>query len=448
MTRAPDFDVRGKDVPADLFPTGRVKFSLRIDPVEDKRGTEAMRRRMKMADLRRWQAWDILHAIQEGRLHVARAAQQVERHGEAALVTLRAELAAVPPEEPKEDPVPTLAEEVEQYTEWYAGRRGEQVHAGVVARLGVLAGGLLGPMPMNAIAEADVERAIMALVHRPTKGKRAIKPSTRESYRLTVSGLFTWSARQEAERARLNGGVPRWTVNPAAKAQVGHVAPRIVTASEDQVRALFAAAEIHQRAYLRAYLHLGFRRDELRHTRLHTDLNPDTWLWRIQPRGPDRRCRCLQCRGTGWKPKGWPRLKRAKRTLLVPELPPEGGDVLRSAIAEYLELYPAEPGDYAFRNPRTNEVWSVSSLTRDFEALCKRADVRYGTNEPGGLHLHALRHTAATNLIRSGVDSAIVAAILGDTVDTIVTNYLHLTDADLAAGIAKGPAFVPEVVHA
>ena len=419
MTRAPRFDIRAGDVPRDLFPTGRVRFSLGAT------GAEARRRRERLNDLRVWGAWDILRAIQDGRLHVAEVCRRLRQDGERAVAELRQELAAA-----KIGAPPTLATEAARYLEWYEARRGEM---SAITRRSELNRALavetpegvrLGEIRIDQVTVGDIEAAVLAVSERP---------NTRESIRLALSGLFTWSIREEVERARKEKRAPRWTVNPASTAEKSERTRRIVTASEEQVLALLAAAEIYQEAYLRAFLHLGFREGELIHTRMHADLEIPAWTWRIQRRGPDARCPCKQCQGRGWRPK----TRRSVRTLLVPETPP----ALRGAILRYLEAYPCEPADFVFRNPRTGGVWHARALADDFAALCARAGVRYGRDVPGGITLHTLRHTCATELIRRGVRESVVAALLGDTVQTIVNTYVHLTPEDLADGVREGPAY-------
>ena len=42
--------------------------------------------------------------------------------------------------------------------------------------------------------------------------------------------------------------------------------------------------------------------------------------------------------------------------------------------------------------------------------------------------MHAFRHTYATTLLANNVDVKTVASLLGDTVDTVIHNYIHYTD--------------------
>ncbi len=199
-------------------------------------------------------------------------------------------------------------------------------------------------------------------------------------------------------------------------------------ATEEQVVRLLLAAEPYQTAYLRALVQMGWREAELIHTRLGMDLNLKTWRWVMHDHPPDHRCGCPDCKADGWQPKG----DNSYRALQVL------GEV-RDAIQKYLEDYPAGEGDYCFRDPATGRIWTAAALAHDFRGLCERADVTYGRKQ--GITLHSLRHTCATNLIRAGVRESVVAKILGDTVETIVRYYVHLTEEDTARGLAKGPRF-------
>lgn len=417
--RYPEYDVRGRDIPREVFPEGRVRFSLGA-----RRGVKGLRDRME--DLRHWGAWDVLRAIMDGRLHPRTVGQEVRREGRRAVAKLRQQLEAE-----AAGAVPTWQREVNRYVEWYRANRRPRSYVQVRSRLKRLgeqsmpAGAVLHELGIDQITKADIETAVQQISN---------NPNTQEALRLAASGLFRWSCEEEAERARTAKHDPRWKVNPAAKVERRERQKRVVTVAQPSVLRLIAAAEPYQEAYLRAFLHMGFRRAELMHTRLHDDLDLRDWRWQVQGRLSDARCGCPSCQSeTGWQPKS----KRSVRTLLVPDQP----EPLRGVIARYLDLHPAEPGDFAFRNPRTNRVWDEGRLEADFATLCKRADVRYGARVPGGITLHALRHTCATELVRRGERESIIAALLGDSVDTIVEWYVHLNPQDLADAVSRGPRY-------
>jgi len=64
-------------------------------------------------------------------------------------------------------------------------------------------------------------------------------------------------------------------------------------------------------------------------------------------------------------------------------------------------------------------------IRRALEAVCKRAAKRYDNPRFVQVHPHALRHTAATHMLRAGVDPWRVAAVLGDSLQTVLKTYGH-----------------------
>ncbi len=423
-TRAPEYDRSGSAVPRARFPNGRVRFSLG----DDVRGREVESRRREIDKLWTWRAWDILHGIAAGVLDVGNVAAAVRAEGESALASLRQTTTRL-----LQGDVPTLGVEREGYLEWYARNRKDRSIIQTTSRLKRVLeqsredGTRLEDVALDRLTRNEIELALAAISSRP---------GTQNSLRAALSGLYTWSVDAEAERARIEERAPRWTVNPTRAIEQRETHARTVTASGSQALSLLRNAEIHQRAYLRAFLHLGLRKDELVHTRLHLDLDTDTWIWRIQPRDVDPRCGCPKCCGQGWTPK----VSRSHRTIHVPDTPA----ALRAGILEYLESYPAEPGDFVFRNPRTNRVWDEKAISDDFRALCNRSRVRYGRDVPGGLVIHDLRATCATELDKAGVSLKVIAALLGDSADTVMNKYLRVKPAEISDGISRGPHYESE----
>lgn len=418
--RAPDFQVNSRAVPRDQFPEGRVRFSLGTT-----KKAEASKRRSALRQLVVWAAWDVLHAIQGGKMDPGNVAALIREKGDAALNDLRREALAR-----KAGDTPTFGAEAARYLAWYATRREEHSVKQTTSRLKTFGevelpdGRCVNEVPMPLLTSAMAEEAINA---------RWTAPATREAIRNAVSGLYTWSLEQERVAAKLATRPVRWDENPASRVERYERRARVVTAAERQAIALLQHAEIHQAVYVRVFLHMGLREDEWIHTRLHLDLDVETWLWRIQGRGADERHGCVQCQRTGWTPKS----KRSSRTLLVPREPTS----LRQSIADYLDAYPCEPGDFAFRNPRTGKAWDAKGLDDDFKRLCERAGVTYGRKVPGGITLHDLRATCATRLVQAKERESVIAALLGDTVTTIVTTYVRLTEEDTARAITNGPHY-------
>jgi integrase len=393
-----------------------------------KPGAEARRRRELLHEhLRLGQEWELLRALDDGLLHAAEVVRRLRQGGARAIPELRADV-----ERARAGAVPTFLQEAGRYLEWYGRKRQPKSLKATrhrLKRIGEQAAeggeGTVDDVPVPLVTTAMLERALEAV---------SSSPKTQEGLRAAASGLYSWSVARETDAARTEKRLPRWEANPASAVEVAEPVQTVTTATDEQILALIAGAELYQLAYLRAFLHLGLRADELVHTRLHADLDVERWLWRVQARPPDPRCRCLQCApgGQGWSPKS----KRGHRSFAVPARP----EPLRGALGAYLGAHPAAPGDFFFRRP-SGRGWSYAMLAHDFGRLCERAGVRYGRGEPGAITLHALRHTCATGLIRAGVRESVVADLLGDTLDTISRFYVHLTAEDIADGVSRGPAY-------
>lgn len=70
------------------------------------------------------------------------------------------------------------------------------------------------------------------------------------------------------------------------------------------------------------------------------------------------------------------------------------------------------------------------SYTAAFKRYCKQGGFRY-------MGLHATRHTVATGLHRANVPIAASATLLGQTPETFLRTYVHISDDDLVAGQSK-----------
>lgn len=418
--RPPDWDVRSSDVPRDIAPTGRIRFSL---GTTSKR--EVVCRRAVLNDLRAHQQWDIIAAIRDGLIPVAEVVRRIRQGGEGAVPELKADVAGR-----MIGGSPTLREEANAYLEWYDRKREPQSTRQVTSRLKRVleqpnGSGVVGDIRVHHVTSDVLERAIEQV---------SSNPSSVEALANAVSGCYAWSLSREADAARVAGRAPRWTENPAKGIERpgrNEKRSRPKTASDDEIMALLAGAQLYQIAYIRSFVHVGLRLTELTHTRLHADLDVNRWEWAIQARGPNPACGCPQCRRDGWSPK----TRLGTRTFHVPDAPAE----LRETLSAYLETRPCSPGEPFFRNPRTNGHWDDHALQRDFSELCATAGVTYGRGR--GVTIHTLRHTAATNLVRAGVRESVIAALLGDTVQTVVTTYVHLTPDDLADAIRRAPRY-------
>jgi len=417
------WDVSGGDIPRHLFPTGRIRISF-----ADRDAKRAAKRRALCEELRADQEWEILHGMVSGRISIAEVERRIAEGGRGAYREIVRDL-----ERHRMGATPTLADEIADYCAWYKRTRKIRSYENVKSRLKRLREQVrtkdgrtveLGSLPIDQIRIEDLENALLAISDHLT---------TQENVRVAASGMLSWSIERESERAGQEQREPRWYRNPAKLVASREKKVRVVVLSEEEVIRLLRHAEPYQVAYLRAFLHLGLRHGELCHTRLGEDLDLRRWLWEIQDHPKDDRCTCSPCRTNGWSPKN----ANAYRKLHVPSEP----RALRESIERYLSLYPAEYGDYVFRNPRTGAPWVEKSLQEDFKALCDRAGVAYGRDVREGAVLHSLRHTCATQLLRAGVEITYAADLLGDTIETIKKTYVHLDAHDLGTAVRKGPSY-------
>lgn len=417
------FDLRRPEIiPAALFPNRRVRISLDTrDP------SEAKKRRAALETLVEKRAWSVLHAIQTGRLDIAEVTKKLRREGEAAIERILEKMAA-------EDagPLPTFATEKEQYLEAYGKANSAESTKDVRSRLNRIGRQHVvdrnGELTDRTIDSTEIDK-VHTLHLEGAIDRLTTNANSHEALRIAASGMFTWSIGQEAKRAKVSKSAPRWTTNPAREVTKKKHTARATILTDTQIGELQAHVELYQAVYLYWFLFLGLRSGELRHLRLGLDLDiANGWRLTIGKHPPDPRCSCPQCKARGWSPKS----ERSYRTYNVPETP----NLLRRLMEMYLRVHPAAPEDYVFRNPRTNKVWTARALEDDFKRLCTAAGIRYGRN--GGVTLHTLRHTCATNLLRAGVGLKHVADLIGDTEKTVAETYSHLDSEDLTRGLQAG----------
>lgn len=423
MTRNATYDIRGKDVP-DRY-DGRIRFSLGVEP-----GKRADRMRTRLNDLRHEGNYDVLDAIQRGRITPQRAVNTVREMGvHRAAKELRSEAVSA-----EAGSIGTVRENAERYLDEYEtdpnrGAESYEVRRKQLSRVldqPTTDGTPLGDKPLDRVTAMDVERAV-----RSTE----LSGWSQQGSKAALVGLWTSALRREREEARTQNRTPRFDANPAKKANVADPTPNVEAARPEQYEALLEASEPYQEAYLRLAGQVGLRSGELRHLRMGLDYAPERREIVLQARGPDPACSCPQCTADGWSPKS----TNSARTIRLPEA---RSDVL-GALETYLTLEPAETGDKVLRNPRTGGMWTHQSLNRDLRLLCESKEIKYGRDVPGGITMHSLRHMCATQLLYHGVDIARVAHLLGHSVQTAADYYLKVTLEDVEEALAQGPGYGP-----
>ena len=77
---------------------------------------------------------------------------------------------------------------------------------------------------------------------------------------------------------------------------------------------------------------------------------------------------------------------------------------------------------------RESDAFSKSSRIINCRSSSKNANKRIKRIVGDKFSIHSLRHTYATRLLAHGVDIRTVSALLGDTTETVMKNYVHYSD--------------------
>ncbi|MFM2315116.1 MAG: hypothetical protein RLZZ04_4392 [Cyanobacteriota bacterium] len=103
------------------------------------------------------------------------------------------------------------------------------------------------------------------------------------------------------------------------------------------------------------------------------------------------------------------------------------GDLMRLYGRYIIDEYPDVDSDYVFVNIWKSEIghpMKYSTVRGLFKSLKKKTGI--------DVYAHLLRHTHATQLIRSGMDMSYVQKRLGHSdIQTTINTYVHLTDDDM-----------------
>lgn len=84
----------------------------------------------------------------------------------------------------------------------------------------------------------------------------------------------------------------------------------------------------------------------------------------------------------------------------------------------------------SFHQKGNGKTAAKNLLTRRFDHLCRRADIRHG-RAVDGITFHCLRHTGATRALQAGHSLRTVMDLGGWTDERTVIRYLHATDMDV-----------------
>jgi integrase len=97
----------------------------------------------------------------------------------------------------------------------------------------------------------------------------------------------------------------------------------------------------------------------------------------------------------------------------------------RSILSDYIITYRGKPLKYK------------NSLKKQFQEVCKKADIVYGRKATGGIIFHDIRRTFKTNMLLAGVDKVHRDAILGHSLKGMDAHYIVVSDDSLTSAMDK-----------
>jgi integrase len=100
-------------------------------------------------------------------------------------------------------------------------------------------------------------------------------------------------------------------------------------------------------------------------------------------------------------------------------------DLPRSIVHDYVITDKGKPVD------------DYSKLRRQFENICKKSGIPYGTKNKNGIIFHDIRRTVKTNMLEAGVDKVHRDTILGHALVGMDAYYLIPTDESLTKAMGK-----------
>ncbi len=240
-----------------------------------------------------------------------------------------------------------------------------------------------------------------------------LKPSYRRELVSSLLTVFRWASRSRG------GRMPLLASNPLA----GYILPKTGAADEKFAERSEAAA------WLRWLWRNNVSRDYvlLQRCLIHTGARPSEWTratigeinWQAKPLPILSRKEWKNSRKTG-----------AVRRIYIPEK-------LCMPLKRLTEGKRKE--DWIFVN-NAGTPWINTTLSRATKIYRNRAAKEVASISEAGqnrLTCYRWRHTAASNLLMSGVDIATTAKLLGTSVEHVARTYGHLQDGHLAAAARR-----------
>lgn len=365
--------------------------------------------------------WDVLEAVRLGTLTQDQVLAGIERFG---IETYRAHLPKpAPAPAPAGPPAPTLDAHV---LTWLADCERNpklrptsvrQYRAHIQRLTGfVVEGERLGDRPWYKVARHTI---------RDAKNGLRLAPNTIRAVLGCWSGFFEWAIEREDSQAEEKGRTERlMEVNPVRRAKVwGKVeTTRHRFLSRPEFLRLLEVAPAPMRAQYATLVYSGLRIDEFltlppAHVQLPTHIHVGKW--------------------GDWQPK----VQRSTRDVPI-------HDELLPLLEHYLEEWGGHELAF-FVNPNTGRPWERGAFTARMRTDVEAAGMRYGAwtrGEKGqgelerfsdGVTPHTLRHTFGTWLAQEDVQLMKIAALMGDTEETVRKHYVHFVPQDLLQALKR-----------
>lgn len=389
------------------------EFRLQLGVAKNKADVKRLEaQRDGLTRLARRGEWDVLRAIKAGSATVEQILAAVDRFG---VEDFRAQL----PKEQVVGTAPTLAEHVDL---WLADCEvSPDIRAGSLLRYRTNIRRLLefevNGVPLAERAWFDVPRHTI----REARGSLDLAPNTIRAALGCWSSFFQWALEREESEAEHEKREPRIQSNPVRRAKVWSriEKTRHRFLSRAEFEALFAAAPGPMKAHYATLTLAGLRIDELltlppSHVRLPKTIHVGEF--------------------GDWKPKA----ERSTRDIPI-----------HAELLPILEAYAEEYGGHElafFVNPRTGRPWDHTSFKRRMQIDVVAAGMKYGgwsgkgatlERKSTGVTPHILRHTFGSWLAQQDVQLMKIAALMGDTEETVRTHYVHLLPSDLDAAVSR-----------
>lgn len=288
-------------------------------------------------------------------------------------------------------------------------------------------GRIVRDVRMDLVTVEQCERWL----HGPKNGAKPWAPRTQGVKHAYAKQVWTLGIAAEAEAAEHEKRRPRLRLNPWSEVEPAPIhATRVIflTAAErDALLTKLAGTPLC--AFLAVAYLGGLRLGEAVHLRTGVDVDLAAGLLRVQSRPGEH----------AWAPK----TSRGQRDVPI-------NDTLRAILARHIaDGFAGER--FFFRTPRHDKPLGAATAYGWWVDAYDAAGLKHGRADVDAVVYHTGRHSFCSLLVQQGVSPLIVAELVGDTFEEVVTTYGHLTPHNLREavklleGVPEGT--IREIIH-